>query len=328
VMDAEAAARALTTAESPLVIAGSGVFYDNEGAAMLRFCEESHIPVVVPIWDRGSIDRPNSVFVGVIGAATGGPAVLQDADCILLAGAVADYRVGYLRPPAVRGDARIFPVRKVWNALPRRTHENWLAKCAARYAAFHREVVERAREQAGSALHASHLIAAIEEVLPENPVVLIDGGSVGQWAHHLLCHDRYPGDWLMCGRSGVVGWGIAGAMAARLVFPHRPVILLAGDGAFTFNVAELECAARQNIGFVAIVADDQGWGITRLGHIRQFGEPVASSLGPIAFDRLAESMGAKGVQATTPEAVRDCLRRAIAEPGVTVIHAPIVGGNP
>jgi thiamine pyrophosphate-dependent acetolactate synthase large subunit-like protein len=315
------------TAQSPLVIAGSGVFYDNEGAAMLRFCEESNIPVVVPIWDRGSIDRPSSVFLGVIGAATGGPSILPEADYVLVAGAPADYRVGYLRPPAVRGDARIFPVRGVWKELPVRPHNDWLAKCAAKYEAFHRGVQERAREQAGDGLHACHIISAIVEILPENPVLLADGGTIGQWFHHLLCHDRYPGDWLTCGRSGVVGWGIAGAMAARLAFPRRPVILLSGDGAFTFNVADLECAARQKLGFVAIVADDQGWGITRLGHIRQFGEAVASSLGPIAFDRLAESLGARGVQASTPEAVRKSLREAIGRPEVTVIHAPISGAG-
>ena len=117
-------------------------------------------------------------------------------------------------------------------------------------------------------------------------------------------------------------------MAARLAFPKRPVILLSGDGAFTFNVADLECAVRQNLPFVAIVADDLGWGITRAGHVKQFGQPIASSLGPIAFDRLAESLGARGARATTPDELSRELRRAMAEPAVTVIHAPIAGGNP
>src|SRR5262249_5195307 len=144
-------------------------------------------------------------------------------------------------------------------------------------------------------------------------------GSIGQWAHHLLCHDRYPGDWLTCGRSGVVGWGVGGAMAARLAFPGRPVILLSGDGAFTFNVSDLEPAVRQGLGFVAIVADDEGWGITRAGHVRQFGNPIASSLGPIAFDRLAESMGARGVRVHTPEQVGAELQKALAANTVTVI---------
>jgi acetolactate synthase-1/2/3 large subunit len=193
---------------------------------------------------------------------------------------------------------------------------------------FRRAVEHRAEEQARRGLHAIHIIRAIQEVLLENPVLLIDGGSIGQWAQQLLCRDRYPGDWLTCGRSGVVGWGIGGAMAARLAFSERPVILLSGDGAFTFNVADLESAVRQSLPFVAIVADDQGWGITRLAHIREFGVPIASSLGPIAFDRLALSLGAHGVRVSTPDEIAHELRKAIDKPVVTVIHVPITGGNP
>jgi acetolactate synthase-1/2/3 large subunit len=168
---------------------------------------------------------------------------------------------------------------------------------------------------------------ALRAVMDEDTVLLIDGGSIGQWAHQLLC-DRYPGHWLTCGRSGVVGWGIGGAMAARLAYPDRPVILLSGDGSFTFTVAELECAVRQKLHFVAIVADDQGWGITRCGHVRQFGEPIASSLGYIAFGPLAEALGARGVMVTRSEDIVPALERALAEPAVTVLHVPIVGGNP
>jgi len=328
-------ARALAASKSPLVIVGSGIFYNGAGAELLLFCETCRVPVVTPIWDRGSVDRPSLVFSGVLGAATGGPEILSEADCILMAGAETDYRLGYLRPPAVRNDARFFPFRKNWISLAARcrdqdaaAREAWLAQCVRLRAEFRCGVEDRAREQAGGALHALHIMQAIQGVLAEDPVLLIDGGSIGQWAHQLLCADRYPGDWLTCGRSGVVGWGIAGAMAARLAFPKRPVILLTGDGAFTFNVADLESAARQHLPFVAVVADDQGWGITRIGHVRQFGEPIASSLGPIAFDRLAESLGARGLRVSTPDEMARELRRAIEEPAVTVIHAPIVGGNP
>jgi acetolactate synthase-1/2/3 large subunit len=125
-----------------------------------------------------------------------------------------------------------------------------------------------------------------------------------------------------------VGWGIGGAMAARLAFPDRPIILLSGDGAFTFTVADLESAARQSLPFVAIVADDQGWGITRIGHIEKYGEAMASSLGPIAFDRLAESLGARGMRVERKEEIQPALESALKEPRVTVIQVPVVGGNP
>jgi acetolactate synthase I/II/III large subunit len=333
--DLEQVAEALVSSEAPLIIAGSGVFYDDGGEELLRFCEDFQLPLVTPLWDRGPVSRPSSVFFGVIGAATGGPALLKDADCILMAGAEIDYRVGYLRPPAVRHDARIFRFRSQWSALaassrakglkPPRT---WLAECARRREEFHRSMEQHAQEQRGQALHALDIIRAIESVLDCDPVLLIDGGSIGQWAHQWLCARWYPGHWLTCGRSGVVGWGIGGAMAARLAFPKRPVILLAGDGAFTFNAGDLECAVRQDLPFVAIVADDCAWGVTRIGQIRQFGEATASSLGPIQFDRLAESLGARGVRASTPEGIAQELRRAIAEPVASVIHVPISGGNP
>ncbi len=326
-------AKALADADAPLVIAGSGIFYDGSAAGMLRFCTKFHIPVVTPIWDRGAVDQPNPNFLGVVGAATGEPAVLRDADCILLAGAEIDYRIGYLQPPAVRANVRIFRAGTEWSGLVTSTkhtaaREAWLATCQQRRDDFHRAVESRAEEQAREVLHAIHILRAIQEVLDQDPVLLIDGGSIGQWAHQVLCRDRYPADWLTCGRSGVVGWGIGGAMAARLAHPQRPVILLSGDGAFTFNVAEIESAVRQNLPFVAIVADDQGWGITRLGQMRQFGVPIASSLGPIAFDELARSLGARGVRASTPGEISRELRLAIDQPAVTVIHVPITGGNP
>jgi len=336
--DVQGIARALAAAKSPLVIAGSEVFYKGSATEMLDFCTRFQIPVVTPIWDRGAVDQPSSIFLGVIGAATGGPAILSDADCILLAGAENDYRIGYLQPPFVRSDASAFRIGADWKALPAEcekgpvlpdaTRQAWLATCVQRRNEFQRAVEHRAAEQARQGLHAIHIIRAIQEVLPENPVLLIDGGSIGQWAHQLLCRDRYPGDWLTCGRSGAVGWGIGGAMAARLAFSRRPVILLSGDGAFTFNVADLESAVRQNLPFVAIVADDEAWGIIRLGQIRQFGVPIASSLGPISFDRLASSLGAYGVRVSTPAAIAHEIRQAIDRPAVTVIHVPITGGNP
>lgn len=324
-------AAALNAASQPLIVAGSGVFYAGAGEALLHFAEEFSVPVVAPIWDRGSVDRASPVFQGVIGAATGGPRLLADADLIVLAGAQADYRLGLLEPPAVREDARVLRLDRNWAGLASlyrgRDHQAWLLEACRRRDEHRRLVCDRGAEQARQGLHAVHLIDGLRKLLTGETVLLIDGGSIGQWAHQLLC-DRYPGHWLTCGRSAVVGWGLAGAMAARLVYPDRPVVLLSGDGAFTFTVAELECAARQKLPFVAFVADDQGWGITRVGHVRQFGEPIASGLGPIAFDRLAESLGARGLAARTPEEILARGEEALASGALTVVHVPIVGGNP
>ena len=63
----------LGEAERPLLVAGSGVFYADGAQALASFAKACAVPVVVPIWDRGSVDKPLQEFMGVVGAATGGP---------------------------------------------------------------------------------------------------------------------------------------------------------------------------------------------------------------------------------------------------------------
>ncbi len=320
---------ALAVSKRPLLVAGSGAYYSGGGDALLEFSRRLSIPLVVPIWDRGIVSHPMETFMGVIGAATGGPRLLPDADLVILAGAEPDYRVGFLQPPTVAGDARIVRMEGGWAQLAKigsQPLENWLVECQQRRQEFRQLVVGTATAQSEKGTHAAHILHALFHTLPQDALLLVDGGSIGQWAHQLL--DRYPPTLITCGRSGVVGWGIGGAMAARLAHPDRPVVLLSGDGAFTFNVAELESAARQKLGFVAIVADDEGWGITRVGHLKQFGAPIASSLGAIAFDRLAESLGARGVRVNAPEGIAPAIENALRSKEVTVIHVPVVGGNP
>ena len=91
-------AAAISNSNAPLIIAGSGVWYAKEGEALARFSEKYAVPVAAPIWDRGCIAHPIRTFMGVIGAATGGPELLAKADCIILAGAQPDYRVRFLQP--------------------------------------------------------------------------------------------------------------------------------------------------------------------------------------------------------------------------------------
>jgi acetolactate synthase-1/2/3 large subunit len=332
-------------------VAGSGLYYARGEEALAGFVRALSVPVVVPIWDRGSIPRPLEEFMGVLGAASGGPRLLPDADLILMAGAACDYRVGYLQPPAIREDARILRI----DADPVRLHQGvgahlpipgdprlvmeqisracqgmppkagWLKAAIVRRDEFRRQRLNA--RPAGGGLHALDLMRGVQSVLTDETVVLIDGGNIGQWAHQVLC-DRYPGHWLTCGASGVVGYGLPGAMAARLLYPDRPVLLISGDGALTFTVAEFETASRQGLGFAVLLADDQAWGITLTGHQKRYGQGITSELGPVRFDRMAEAFGAHGVRVERPEEVAPALRRGLAADRPTLIHAPVVRSSP
>jgi acetolactate synthase-1/2/3 large subunit len=348
------AARLIGEAQCPLLIAGSGVFYAHGEEALAQFVESYEIPVVVPIWDRGSIPKPLKEFMGVLGAATGGPPLLSDADLLILAGVHFDYRIGYLQPPAVREEARVIGIgvapeelqrgvgahlkiqgdpRSVLTqlyeeCLRRNTHpySDWLREAQVRKRTFKSRCLA-ARERAPKGLHALDILSALEPLLTDETILILDGGNIGQWAQQVF-YSRYPGDWLTCGASAVVGYGLPAAMAARLAYRNRPVILLSGDGAFTFTIAELESAARQRLNFAVLVADDAAWGITLTEHLREYGRSMASELGPVQFDLVAQGFGCHGVRISRLEEIAPALRQALADDRPTVIHVPIVRSSP
>ena len=336
----------LADAKRPLLVAGSGVFYADAEEPLRDLATAVGLPIVTPIWDRGAVSRPLAEFLGVIGAASGEPALLADADLVLLAGARVDYRVGYLKPPAVSARARVLrldrepsevnqgarpdlgllgdvavvlkQLTEEWQRRHLLARKTWLAETQARNRRFR---ARWARAPAAPPLTGQHLVEGLRPMLTDDVLFLIDGGNIGQWAHVLLW-DRYPGHWLTCGASAVVGFGLPAAIAAKLLHPRRPVLLLSGDGAIGFTIAELEIAVRHKVPIVVVVADDQAWGIVASGQKKSLGEPIASLLGPVDFVRVAQGFGARGVRVEKAEELAPTVRQAFAAEQPTVIHVP------
>ena len=133
--DLEQAASCLASAERPLIVAGSGVYYAGEGNALAKFSETFSVPLGVLALDRDSIKRPIPSFVGLVGALTGGPRLLPDADCVILAGADVDYRLGFLGPDTIPSGALILRIVQGWQTFAKiyekhdgKRHTDWLAE--------------------------------------------------------------------------------------------------------------------------------------------------------------------------------------------------------
>ncbi|MDP6348807.1 MAG: thiamine pyrophosphate-binding protein [Chloroflexota bacterium] len=352
----DAATNLLAGSQRPLIVAGSGVFYAGAGESLVDLVHQLPAPLTVPIWERGCIDEAEDNFVGVIGAATGGPELLAQADLVLIAGAQVDYRLGRALPPAVDPAATLIRTdadpaqlqqgvtpdlaisadpgavlaaladqlrgsdsvaRAAWLDLAKETNDTFRARFAAPLAE-------------DEPMTGHHLVEALRPYA-EDPdcTFLIDGGNIGQWAHQVLA-DRYPARWLTCGASGVIGWGIPGALGARLARPEGPVILLTGDGSVHFGIPEIEPAVRHNLPFVAVIADDRAWGIVLTEQKKAFGgEGVTASLiGPVAYAGVAAAYGARGAIAHDIAGLRYALDAGIESACPTIIHAPIQTGGP
>ncbi|RJS84215.1 thiamine pyrophosphate-binding protein [Candidatus Bathyarchaeota archaeon] len=346
----EKAAKMIKDSRRPIIVAGSGVFYSKGQKALIRLSETADIPMVIPIWDRGSIEKPHPNFLGVVGAASGEPRLLEDSDLVIVIGARVDYRIGFLEPPKVDLNAQVIRIdidpselmqgrtpdlavlgnpRLIMNAIADSLlkiggadHKAWLEETRRRWRSFRSRWVERSPPE--GQVTGWHIVEAIRPLLTEDLIFLIDGGNIGQWVHMVLA-DHYPGRWLTCGASAVVGWGIPGAMAAKLAFPDKPVLLLSGDGAFGFCIAEIESAVRHNLPFVAVVSNDSAWGIVVSTQKCRFGAEgvIASRFRGIRFDKVAEALGAEGLRVENPKDLKRAIEDRLSSNVPTVIDVPV-----
>ena len=105
-----------------------------------------------------------------------------------------------------------------------------------------------------------------------------------------------------------------------------PVVSISGDGGFMFTANEMATAMRHRIPLTAIVFDDGAFGNVRRIQEERFGNRlIASDLANPDFVQFAESFGAAGERARTPEELRArvAARRSRAATGRRLIEVPV-----
>jgi acetolactate synthase-1/2/3 large subunit len=338
----------LADAERPAMIVGNGAFYADAGDALARFADLTGVPIFSHIWSRGCIETPSPQYVGTTfgGATNGAFGSLAEADVALLLGAEIDYRIGYGRPPVFSDSVRFIRVDADPNQLLRPIepeigiagdvrsvleqmseagksrewrHQAWLATMCERRDALLAKWAQRGREEV-CPLPSLRICREIQPFLDRDVTFLLDGGNIGRWAHMVLWNRRHPAHWFTCGASGVVGWGVPGAVAAKLARPDQPLLLLSGDGAAGFTITEIETALRFNTPYVAVVAHDSAWGIE--ADSRPEGRRMGTVFGEIRFDRVAEALGGRGVYIEHPKQLAPAIERGLGENTATFIHVP------
>jgi acetolactate synthase-1/2/3 large subunit len=158
-------------------------------------------------------------------------------------------------------------------------------------------------------MHPYRLLAALNDVIDDDTIVVADGGdilsfaAVGLRARTLLT----PGPF------GCIGVGVPFAVAAAVECPARRVLAVVGDGAFGFNALELDTAVRQRAPVVIVVANNEAWGIERRDRIENYADaPFSTELPGCRYDLLAQALGAYGERVEDAADLDDALQRAFA----------------
>jgi acetolactate synthase-1/2/3 large subunit len=129
--------------------------------------------------------------------------------------------------------------------------------------AIHRAELDRALRPETAGLSAHRVLDALRERLPADGVLAYD---VGAHTHQIATQWRtdFPRTCISTNGWSSMGYGIPGAIAAKLVHPDKAVVGVVGDGCFQMTVGELNVARRLNLHLPIIVLNDGWLGLIKL----------------------------------------------------------------
>lgn len=321
----------LSQARRPVLIAGSSVKWADAHRELNRFIDALHLPTYTNGMGRGTVppDSPNFF-------AHSRRAALQQADVLVLAGAILDFRLNFgrdLHPEAkiiqmdmdraVIGQNRSADVGLVGDlgAIFEALREAAAARCPERrFTAWREELREielAAQRKMEPRLYSSEvpidplrLCREIADFVDEETIVIGDGGDIVSLAAKVI-PVRWPGQWMDPGPLGCLGIGMPFALAAQLAHPEKKVLVIFGDGSFGFNGCEFDTAVRFHLPIMSVVGNDAAWGQMRRPQIALYGHEraVATKLAPTRYDRVVEAFGGYGEWVERPEDIAPALRR-------------------
>ena len=329
----EEAAKLLGAAGHPVIVVGGGA--QHGGEALREVAEILQAPVIAHRMGRGILDDRHPLSV----TQPAGAKLWKRADAVLAVGTrYRHYRTawGAAGLATVRIDADPSQMHRLGTPtvpivadarLALQALADALGRSGGRRASRTAEMeglkaTVRAEMLAGAGAQIAFL-DALRSALPEDGIFVDEMTQMGYVAQSAF-PVHAPRTFLSSGYQGTLGAGFPTALGAQAACPDRAVLSINGDGGFLFNAQELSTAVQQGLGVVAVVFEDGAYGnVKRMQEDLYGGRIIASELHNPDFVRLAESFGAGGVRADTPDALRDAVAAAWGRRVPTVVNVRV-----
>jgi acetolactate synthase-1/2/3 large subunit len=344
--DLEGLGELLAAAERPLVVVGEGGWTAQTSEDVLAFCEASDLPVACAFRCQDFVDNRSRCYVGMLGVAMDErlAARLAEADLVLAIGGrlgeVPTRRYTLLVPPRPRQTLiRVHPdpdelssvyepdlaivsslpafaaaLRDV-GAIAPRWHE-WTAGARADYEA------NLVHEPMEGPVDLGEIMAFLRRRLPGDAVQTCGAGNITVWAHRFAEFTQHGTQ--ACPRSGSMGYGVAAAVAAKLVHPDRVVVCFTGDGDFVMSSPELATAVQYDLPIVVLLVNNGMYATIRMHQERQYpGRVIGTDLRNPDFVALAEAYGAFGERVERTADFDGAFARALASGKPAVLELPV-----
>lgn len=338
----EKAARIISEAARPVVLAGNGVIRGHASESLMRFAEKLNLPVATTFMAKGVIPDTHTLALGAIGMQMHDyvNVAFAEADVVIAIGydvveyaprswnpkrdkiivhvdmAPTEVDAAYIVEVGVVGD-----IASSLDALADQATPHSTAHGAHFRQMLHDELAQ-GRQDSSFPLKPQRILADLRSALADDDIVISDVGAHKAWLARLFpC--LQPNTCIISNGFASMGMAVPGAVAAKLVYPNRRVVAVTGDGGFLMNSQELETAVREKTPFVVLVFNDRSYGLIRWKQMQHFGRPAFVDFNNPDLVKYAESFGANGYRIESADELAPALHAALKSNKLTIIDCPV-----
>ena len=339
--DVKRVAERLMAARAPVLAAGKGIIRKRATAELAELATRLQAPVVFAQDAIGVIAEAHPLFAGHFAHQRSYPLcseALQETDLILGVGLRAGTAelseligrapernlvlVGFDDAPNARyqgedqcvADPKLFltALLRALGSYQRPRDEARLRKMAAAKDEIRAKLAAQNHpHNAAVPIHPGVLMDALNAVLDDRAVLASDVGNCQMWARTFR-RIATPESFMQSGVWNAMSYALPTAIVAKMEFPDRDVVALAGDGAFLMTIGDLPTAAEYGANILMVILNDGAFGQTYMQQTNIYGHTYGTTFKSPNFADMAQACGAKGIRVTDPRNVEAALREGLA----------------
>jgi len=353
-LDIEKALELLTKAKYPVLIAGNGVHVSRAYEELRQLAELLGMPVATSYKGKSAFPEIHPLAVGMMGNYGQKLAndVIADADVLLVAGSglspdntmnestklidpsrqtiiqldIDPRNAGWTYPVEIALIGDLKPVlQELLETLKEKTGKGLLPAEKRTETLSKRKQAEDFFE--APELHSNtspilpqRLVNELNEVVPPSTILTLDAGNNRLWTSHFF-QSKEAGTVFGPGGIGGMGWGIAAALAAKLVYPEKPVVSVAGDGGFAMMLHVISTAVQYRLPVTFVVMNNSRLGMVR--DLRPKIRPDSLTFAATDYAKVASGFGCRAVRVEKPEELAPALKEAVSAKEPMVVDVVI-----
>ncbi|WP_270210195.1 biosynthetic-type acetolactate synthase large subunit [Dorea amylophila] len=341
------AVKMLSKAKKPLFLAGGGINIAHANEEFTKLVDMTNVPVVTTVMGRGAVPTTHPLYIGNLGmhGAYACNMAVNECDLLFSIGTRFNDRItGKLHSFApnaqivhididtaaisknvqvdvpIVADAKEAVTKMLEYVTPCETRK-WLDTIEDWKAEHPLKMKKK------PIMTPQDVIEAINRIFDEAIIVTDVGQHQMFTAQFIEITEKKK--LLMSGGLGTMGYGMPGAIGAKIGNPDIPVISISGDGGFQMNSQELATAVLEELPIISCIFNNNNLGMVRQWQKLFYGKRYSMTClrsgaacrgkcGEVEcpvytpdFMKLADAYGAKGIHITKKEEIEPAFREAM-----------------